>query len=143
MAWVVLHLRFVAARNHRELEAWQLAHKIRNRFIALTRVSHIKSDFDFCDQTNRAARSSCRNLAEGFYRFGHLEFAHFVNIAKGSLGELLDSTDEALEKKYIDRREYSDLNQEIQAALAVATALHRHLASTPTPGRPPHLARRT
>jgi four helix bundle protein len=58
--------------------------------IQLTERDGIRSDGDFCGQARRAANSACRNLAEGFWRYSHREFAHFVNIARGSLGELLD-----------------------------------------------------
>jgi four helix bundle protein len=91
--------------------------------------------FDFCDQSNRAANSACKNTAEGFARFQHPDFARFVNIARGSLVELIDSTDEAIEKRYIDEAEHKSLNDLIERAKASATGLHRYLVSTPTPKR--------
>ena len=76
-----------------------------------------------------------KNIAEGFYRFRHPEFAHFVNIAKGSLGELLDSLDEALTKHYVDQPEYHRLHGLMDRAMGAAVELHRHLDTTPTPPR--------
>lgn len=125
----------MGVKNHRELEAWQLADQVRRAFIELTSRDSVRRDFDFCDQTNRASRSACRNIAEGFYRFRHPDFARFVNIAKSSLGELLDSTDEAIEKKYIEQPEYESLNALIDNALRSATGLHEYLLTTPTPPR--------
>ena len=123
------------ARHHRDLESWQLAHQVRIAFLELTSRERVKTDFDFCDQARRASNSACKNTAEGFWRFGHKEFANFVNIAKGSLGELLDSTDEALAKRYVDQAEYDQLNQLVNRALRASTALHNYLISTPTPPR--------
>jgi four helix bundle protein len=123
----------VGVRSHRDLEAWQLADQVRRAFIELTSRDRIKRDFEFCDQSNRAANSACRNLAEGFGRYQHPDFARFVNIAKSSLVELLDSTDEAIEKSYIDAAEYKSLNELIERARASATGLHQYLISTPTP----------
>ena len=120
-------------RHHREIDAWKLSHHVRVRFIEILRRPEIRRDFDFRDQTASAARSACRNIAEGFWRYGHKEFAHFVNIAKGSLGELIDSTDEALASAYISATEYRQLNEEIERALQAANGLHTYLRETPDP----------
>jgi four helix bundle protein len=125
----------MGARHHRELEVWQLCNRVRGRFVELVERAAVRHDFEFRDQTRQAASSACRNTAEGFWRFGHAEFAHFVSIAKASLGELMDSTDEALQKRYIDDREYKELNELLEHALAAATSLHTHLSTTPTPRR--------
>jgi four helix bundle protein len=135
--------RFVRLRpdmgvhHHRDLEAWQLADQVRRAFIELTSRQRVKRDFHFCDQSNRAATSACRNIAEGFGRFQHPDFARFVNIALGSLVELLDSTDEALERQYFDQAEYQRFNGLIERAKASSTGLHQFLVSTPTPKRRP------
>ena len=126
----------MGVRHHRDLEVWKLCNQIRGRMLELTDRVAVRSDFTFRNQTRDAAGSACRNTAEGFWRFGHPEFAHFVNIAKASLGELMDSVDEALQKRYIDDREYRDLNELLEHALAAATSLYAHLHSTPTPRRP-------
>ena len=108
---------------------------MRRAIIELTSRESVKRDFDFCDQARRAANSACKNTAEGFYRFRHPEFAHFMNIVKGSLGELLDSLDEAETKRYIARSEYDRLHALIDRALGAAVELHRYLDTTPTPPR--------
>jgi four helix bundle protein len=125
----------VIARHHRQLEAWQLAHGLRNRVVELTSRDPIKRDYDFCNQTVRSARSACRNLAEGFAKFEHKEFARYVNIALASLAELLDSADEALQRRWITQPEFESLNREITSALKACNGLHQYLISTPTPPR--------
>ena len=127
----------MVATRLRELEAWQLADTVRRAFIPLLKRDVVKRDFDFVHQTRKAMRSACRNTAEGFYRFRHPEFANFVNIAIGSLGELVDGTDDALEHGYIDNAEYQHFNDVLEEALASAVALEQHLLSTATPPRRP------
>jgi four helix bundle protein len=127
----------MVARTHWELEAWQLADRVRRRFLDLTTQVLVKRDFAFCDDTRRAARSACRNLAEGFYRYRHPESAHFTNIAIGSLGELLDAADEAQANGYVDETAFKELVDLIGHAKASATALLQHLLKTPTPPRRP------
>ena len=123
----------MGAESHRELKTWQLAHAIRRRVIELCRRPDVKTDFDFCDQSRRAARSACRNIAEGFARYHHPDFARFVIIAHASLGELRDGLDEALAKGYIDQAEFRDFDRSIESAMKAANGLRRYLQNTPTP----------
>ena len=123
----------MTARHHRELEAWQLAHQVRVRMMELASRPPVARNFDFVNQTETAARSACRNIAEGFWRYQHPQFAQFLNIAKASLGELLDSVDEALARNYVTPQEYESLNQLVSSALASTTSLHKYVSTTPTP----------
>jgi four helix bundle protein len=93
----------------------------------------VKRDFNFCDQADRAASSACRNLAEGFARYGHPEFARFASIARGSLGELRDSIDEARLKRYISDKDAKEFDRVIRGAMSSASALRGYLLRTPTP----------
>ncbi len=57
-------------------------------------VTHIYADmqairdYGFRDQMQRAGISVMNNIAEGFERQSDIEFARFLNIAKGSAGEV-------------------------------------------------------
>ena|SRR5687767_3628812 len=121
------------AKSHRDLRAWQRADGVRRRIIALCARPAVKRDFKFCDQADRAAESACRNIAEGFARYGHADFARFVTIARSSLTELLDSLDEASVKRYLDATEHKDFERAIKSAMVSANSLRRYLQSTPTP----------
>jgi len=123
----------MTAHHHRELEAWQLAHQVRLKMIDLVSRPPVARNFDFVNQTETAARSACRNIAEGFWRYQHPQFAQYLNIAKSSLGELLDSVDEALARNYVTADEYESLNKLVGSALASTTSLHRYVSTTPTP----------
>jgi four helix bundle protein len=123
----------MSIRDHRDLEVWRLADEIRGRIVALVKRPEVRGDFGFCNQADRTASSVCRNITEGFYRFSHPEFAHFVKISRGSLGELLDSVNEAQWKGYVNEEEARTLETLIRQAMSKARALHKHLISTPTP----------
>src|SRR5262245_10469512 len=92
-----------------DLDAWQLANDVRERILALIAKPEVKRDVDFCDQSLRAARSACRNIAEGCGRFGNKDSAHFVSIAIGSLKELRDSAHEALQRRFVTLEEHATL----------------------------------
>jgi len=93
----------------------------------------VRKDFAFCDQAQRAAASACRNLAEGFARYRHADFARFVTIAYASLAELLDSFDEARVKGYLGAAAHGELDQAVGAAMRSAAGLRSYLQRTPTP----------
>jgi four helix bundle protein len=120
-------------RSHRDLQAWQLADGVRRRMFELLANPAVAKDFQFRDQAQSAANSSCRNLAEGFYRYRHKEFAHFVNISRASLGELLDSLDEARIKKYLTPDAHASFDAQIREAMRVANGLYRYLRDNPDP----------
>ena len=71
--------------------------------------------FKFREQLDDAGRSEPRNIAEGFARFKHKEFAQFVRVANGSEAEVLNhfidahdqrlrSNDEFLMAEHLTRR---------------------------------------
>ena len=68
-----------------DLEIWMLARKIVRDVYA--DFGNIK-DFGFRDQITRASISVMNNIAEGFSRESKKEFHQFLNIAKGSIGEV-------------------------------------------------------
>ena len=49
-------------------------------------------DYSFRDQMRRAALSVMNNISEGFERRTPKDFAHFLDIAKGSAGEVRSMT---------------------------------------------------
>ena len=72
-------------KNFEDLEIWKTSRKITNQV-----YSDFKGlkDFGFKDQIQRCAVSIMNNIAEGFCRSSLKEKVYFLNIAKGSAGEL-------------------------------------------------------
>lgn len=77
------------AKQFEELRIWQDA---RIQAVSLHRDFGIgmpaERDFGYRDQIQRAGVSVMNNIAEGFERHSPAEFAHLLNIAKGSCGEV-------------------------------------------------------
>jgi four helix bundle protein len=72
------------------LIVWQLADQIRVLVFKLTERERFARDLKLHSQTEDAANSVCRNIAEGF-ACKHKEFARFLEISRRSLNGLGDS----------------------------------------------------
>jgi len=72
-------------KNFEELEIWKMAREMVNLVYSDFRDSR---EFAFKDQIIRAGFSVMNNISEGFYRNSDAEFRQFLNISKGSAGEV-------------------------------------------------------
>ncbi len=71
-------------------------------------------DFSLVDQLKRASYSIMLNIAEGFERGSNKEFANFLNIAKGSAGEVRSILYILLENNYINDSDFKGLLNKIE-----------------------------
>ena len=75
----------MSSKRFEEMEVWlaaiELAEMVYSDFSSCR-------DFSFVDQIKRAAVSVSNNIAEGSERQTPLDFARFLDIAKGSSGEV-------------------------------------------------------
>lgn len=74
-----------SAERFEELRVWQEARALANTRYEITRQL---TDFPFRDQMRSAAISIMNNIAEGSERATDADFGRFLDIAKGSGGEI-------------------------------------------------------
>lgn len=120
-------------RDHRELVAWQLADKLRLLVFELTESGSASRDLKFRDQLRDAASSVARNLAEGFYRYEHPEFARFTRYARSSLGETQDLLHEGKGRRFWSETETLPVDALARRTMIAVARLHRYLRSTTAP----------
>ncbi|HJU41886.1 MAG TPA: four helix bundle protein [Vicinamibacterales bacterium] len=120
-------------RDFREIAAWRLSREVKLLAYALLRRPNVSRDLEYCAQLRDAARSAPRNIAEGFARYRHKEFAQFVRVAKGSLGEVLDHFIDAVDNGYLTPTEFPRHEHACKKALKAVNGLIRYLESTPDP----------
>ncbi len=123
----------MGVKSFTELAAWQRASELRTLVLEIVARPSVAKDFRFRDQCKAAARSVPNNIAEGFGRYHHQEFAQFVRIALGSLQELRDQLFEAHERCYISDSELANADLLIRRTVASCAGLERYLRSTTAP----------
>ena len=75
----------MAYASFEDLEVWKRACRLAVEIFSSVRDSR---DYTLKDQMSRSAISIASNIAEGAERGSKAEFIRFLNIAKGSAGEL-------------------------------------------------------
>ena len=120
-------------RDFRDIGAWQRSREVRQLAYELLKRPAASRDFKFRDQLLDASRSAPRNIAEGFARYKHKEFAQFVRIAKGSMGEVLDAFIDAVDSGYLSPADFPRHEHACKKALSAINGLIRYLESTPDP----------
>jgi four helix bundle protein len=121
----------VGARRLEELVVWQLANELRSRVYEITASGPVANDFRFRDQIRDASSSVARNIAEGFGRYRHREFAQFLVIARGSLLEIIDHLYDGAARKHWDAEATTELHALCNRTLAAITHFIHHLRRTP------------
>jgi four helix bundle protein len=92
-----------------DLVVWQNAIELAKRVYVLTNGGPFSKDFGLKDQLQRAAVSISANIAEGFERGSRTEYLQFLNVAKGSVGEVRSLLRIALEIGYVDSATHDGL----------------------------------
>jgi four helix bundle protein len=118
-------------RSPEEFDAWQLAWELKRRVVAFTATEPAAHDRKFCDEINAAARSAPDNISEGYYRFNPTDFANFVRIARGSLGEVRNQLKHARSLGYVTDRDFAESFHLCGRAIGAATRLRLYLLSCP------------
>jgi four helix bundle protein len=78
--------------NFEKLDAWQHAIEFADLIYSKTRVFPADERFGLTNQMRRAAVSISSNIGEGSSRFSKTDFARFVELATGSLFEVISQS---------------------------------------------------
>jgi four helix bundle protein len=99
----------VTIRRFEDIEAWLKCRELVREMYRISRVEPFSKDYALRDQICRAAVSSMSNIAEGFSRNSDRDFAHFLDIAKGSVLEVQSLLYVALDLEYLEKAEFENL----------------------------------
>lgn len=100
-------------RTFEDLLVWQMGIELVKRVYVLTANGWFSKDFGLRSQIRRASVSIPTNIAEGFERASRKEYLNFLNIAKGSAGEVRSLLYVALEVGYLRAESYEELREQV------------------------------
>ena len=110
-------------KRFEDIEAWQKARELVREIYQSCNSGRLSKDFGLRDQLCRAAVSSMSNVAEGFSRNSDKDFAHFLDIAKGSVLEVQSLLYVALDIGYIGKEEFKGLYDRADATASLIGGL--------------------
>lgn len=94
-----------SAKRFEDLWIWQQARElVREIYSDFGPGTPGERDFGFRDQIQKAGVSIMNNIAEGFERKTDKEFARFLDISKGSCGEVRSMYYTAMDLNYVNNR---------------------------------------
>lgn len=114
-------------KRFEDLEVWQRARALTRKIYGLTKLNPFSGDFGLRDQIQRASVSAMSNVAEGFERGTNKEFAKYVFISKGSVGEVRSLLYVALDQQYITDQQFKTAFDECVRISQLCWGLIRHL----------------
>jgi len=100
-------------KQFEDIPVWQNTRRFINKIYQVT-FKNFRNDFALIDQLKRAVYSVLLNISEGFERRSNKEFANFINIAKGSAGEVRAILYIAKDRNYLNEKEFSELFSDVQ-----------------------------
>jgi four helix bundle protein len=112
------------AERFEELEIWQEARRLYREVYGSLRGC---KDYSFRDQMQRAALSVMNNIAEGFERKTKKDFAHFLDLAKGSAGEVRSMTFAAEDIAIIQNGDAEHLRADYETLSRRIAGFQKHL----------------
>lgn len=117
-------------RSFEEIEAWQEGRALVKEIYVISNDGPLSKDFALRDQLRRASLSIISNIAEGFERGGTAEFIRFLNIAKGSAGEVRAQLYVARDLNYLDEEDFKRLSITVVRVSRMLSRLIGYLRET-------------
>jgi four helix bundle protein len=111
-----------------KLEVWQKAIELTDAVYAFTRPFPSDERFGLTSQLRRSSVSVASNIAEGSGRGSNPDFARFVEIAYGSLMELLTQMKIASRQGFLAKDVYDDANTKSETIARMLSGLRSSLA---------------
>ena len=113
--------------DFRDLEVWQLCKIIRDEIWNLCKSFPKEEKYRLSDQMIRSSRSATDCVAEGYGRYHYQENIQFCRQARGSLYELMNQLDTALECEYIDDKYFNKMIDKVKRAVNVINGYVKYL----------------
>ncbi len=113
--------------NFEKLDTWHEAIAFANVVYELTRAFPSEERFGLTNQMRRAAVSVSSNIAEGCSRSSRADYARFLEIATGSLFEVVSQAAIGRDQGFIDAERHRQLYEAAEKQSRMLSGLRRSL----------------
>ena len=110
-----------------ELDVFKLSHKLVLEIYKATEEFPDSERYGLIAQMRRSAASIPTNLIEGAHRTSKKEFAYFINISKGSCGEIKYQLLLSRDLNYIGEGKFKEFRGEYERVSMMLSKLHSSL----------------
>jgi len=117
----------MSRNSFKDLKVWQDAKQLAVEIYRATDNETFNKNYGLRDQIQRSAVSIASNIAEGCERDSDKDFIRFLNIAKGSLAELITQLEIAHEAGYITKSQLSYYEEKYNELSGMIGALIKYL----------------
>jgi four helix bundle protein len=114
-----------------KLAVWQKAIEFADVVYSITRGFPDEEKFGLTSQMRRAAVSISSNIAEGSGRASDSEFARFVEIAYGSLMEVVSQSCVAQRQSFLSTQQFQQMFQSAEEIARMLSGLRTSLLKSP------------
>lgn len=113
--------------NFEKLDVWQRSIELAAQVYDISGRFPPDEKFGLTSQMRRAAVSISSNIAEGSSRSSRADFARFVELAVGSLYELVSQAFIARERRFLDEEAFDRLYSFSEEVIRMLSGLRNHL----------------
>jgi four helix bundle protein len=96
--------------NFEKLEVWRKSIEFADLVYKLTRSFPVEERFGLTNQMRRASAGVSSNIAEGSSRSSKTDYARFVELAAGSLFEVISQGHIAVRQEYLKEENFQSLH---------------------------------
>jgi four helix bundle protein len=113
--------------DYKKLKVWEDAHKFTIDIYNITHKFPNSEQYGLTSQIRRSSSSIPTNIVEGCGQLDNGNLIRFLGIAKGSAFEVEYQLLLAKDLKYINEKDYDELNEKIQKIISMLTNLIKSL----------------
>ena len=116
-----------------KLDVWHKAVELADRVYTATRNFPSDERFSLTSQMRRSAVSISSNIAEGSGRTSDVDFARFLEIAYGSLMEVVSQGDIAKRQGFLQANDFDELYQKSERVARMLSGLRSSILERQSP----------
>lgn len=114
--------------NLEKLEVWRKSAEFADLLYQLTRSFPIEERFGLTNQMRRASVSISSNIAEGSSRSSKTDYSRFIELAAGSLFEVISQAHVAVRQMYLSEEDFRSIHASAEALSRMLSGLKSYLA---------------